>query len=120
MSFGRTNQRRRGRRSYVLAVSGLMRREDVPASSPAAAMLERCPDVLTDGGSCIAGPAGRWVVEPVTNWEHLIVATLDHHEVRRERQNFDLAGYYARPDVTRLVVDRRRQNMASFQEEPVQ
>lgn len=106
-------------RSYVLAVSGLMRREDVPKGSPAAAMLECCPDVLADGGSCIAGPDGRWVVEPVTGCERLIVATLDHREVRRERQNFDPAGHYACPDVTRLVVDRRRQSMASFQDEPV-
>lgn len=107
-------------RSYVLAVSGLMRREDVPAGSPASAMLEQCPDVLADGGSCIAGPDGAWVVPPVTGREHLIVATLDHREVRRERQNFDLAGHYARPDVTRLVVDRRRQSLASFQDGPVQ
>lgn len=107
-------------RSYVLAVSGLMRREDVPAGSPAAAMLDRCPDVLADGGSCIAGPDGAWVVPPVTGREHLVVATLDHREVRRERQNFDLAGHYARSDVTRLVVDRRRQSLASFQDEPVQ
>ena len=107
-------------RSYVLAVSGLMRRENVPASSPAAAMLDRCPDVLADGGSCIAGPDGAWVVSPVTGREHLVVATLDHREVRRERQNFDLAGHYARPDVTRLVVDRRRQSLASFQDEPAQ
>jgi len=107
-------------RSYVLAVSGLMRREDVPAGSPAAAMLDRCPDVLADGGSCIAGPDGAWVVPPVTGREHLVVATLDHREVRRERQNFDLAGHYARSDVTRLVVDRRRQTLASCQDEPVQ
>jgi len=107
-------------RSYVLAVSGLMRREDVPAGSPAAAMLERCPDVLADGGSCIAGPNGAWVAPPVTGREHLIVAMLDHREVRRERQNFDLAGHYARPDVTRLVVDRRRHSLASFQDGPVQ
>ena len=107
-------------RSYVLAVSGLMRREDVPAGSPAVAMLDRCPDVLADGGSCIAGPDGAWVVPPVTGREHLVVATLDHREVRRERQNFDPAGHYARPDVTRLVVDRRRQGLASFQNEPAQ
>jgi len=106
-------------RSYVLAVSGLMRREDVPAGSPATVMLERCPDVLADGGSCIAGPDGAWVAPPVTGREHLIVATLDHREVRRERQNFDLAGHYARPDVTRLVVDRRRQSLASFQDGPM-
>ena len=104
-------------RSYVLAVSGLMRREDVPSGSPAAAMLEgNCPAVLADGGSCIAGPDGEWVVEPVTGREDLLVATLDHRMVRRERQNFDQAGHYARPDVTRLVVDRRRQGMAVFKD----
>ncbi|MGO4407653.1 carbon-nitrogen hydrolase family protein [Bosea sp. RAF48] len=104
-------------RSYVLAVSGLMRRADVPSDSPAAAMLERgCPDWLADGGSCIAGPDGDWVVEPVTGREELLVAQLDHRLVRRERQNFDQAGHYARPDVTRLVVDRRRQSLVSFED----
>lgn len=103
-------------RSYVLAVSGLMRREDVPSDSPAAALLEGCPPVLADGGSCIAGPNGEWIVEPITDREELLIAMLDQREVRRERQNFDLAGHYARPDVTRLVVDRRRQGLATFRE----
>jgi nitrilase len=102
-------------RSYVLAVSGIFMREDVPAGSPAIAMLERCPDVLANGGSCIAGPDGAWVVPPVVGHEDLIVATLDHRQIRRERQNFDQAGHYARPDVTRLLVDRRRQTLASFE-----
>ena len=105
-------------RSYVLAVSGLMRREDVSADSPAAAMLKAdCPAMLADGGSCIAGPDGEWMVEPTTGKEELLVATLNHREVRRERQNFDLAGHYARPDVTRLVVNRRRQGLAAFEDE---
>jgi nitrilase len=101
-------------RSYVLAVSGLMRKSDVPPGSPASAMLEKCPDVLADGGSCIAGPDGAWIVRPVTGVEDLIVATLDQRLVRRERQNFDQAGHYSRPDVTRLVVNRQRQTIASF------
>ena len=101
-------------RSHVLAVSGLMRKSDVPAGSPAEAMLGRCPDVLADGGSCIAGPDGACIVRPVTGVEDLLVATLDHRMVRRERQNFDQAGHYSRPDVTRLVVNRQRQAIASF------
>jgi nitrilase len=101
-------------RSYVLAVCGLMRRDDVPDGSPMAAMLATCPDVLADGGSCIAGPDGAWVVAPVVGREELLVATLAYSEVLRERQNMDFAGHYARPDVTRLVVDRRRQAIASF------
>jgi nitrilase len=103
-------------RSYVLAVSGLLRKSDVPADSPASAMLDKCPDVLANGGSCIAGPDGEWVVAPVVGTEELIVATLEHRIVRRERQTFDQAGHYSRPDVTRLIVNRERQAMASFRD----
>lgn len=101
-------------RSYVLSVSGLMRRTDIPVDGPMSAMLDQWPEVLADGGSCIAGPDGAWVVAPVTGREELLVATLDRREVWRERQNFDPAGHYSRPDVTRLVVNRRRQGLARF------
>jgi nitrilase len=57
------------------------------------------------------------LVEPVANEETLIVATLDHQYVREERQNFDPAGHYARPDVFNLTVDRRRQRMLKTVEE---
>jgi nitrilase len=101
-------------RSYVLGVSGLLRKSDVPLDNPASAMLDKCPDILANGGSCIAGPDGNWMVAPVVGTEELIVATLDQRIVRRERQTFDPAGHYSRPDVTRLVVNRERQAIASF------
>lgn len=97
-------------RSYVVAASSLMRRRDIPDSVPHAAMLRRAlPPVMGNGGSGICGPDGEWVREPVTGREALVVATIDHARVREERQNFDAAGHYGRPDVTHLTVDRRRQ-----------
>lgn len=97
-------------RSYVLAASSLMRRRDIPDSVPHATELRRrLPAVMGNGGSCIAGPDGEWIVPPVVGREALIVRTIDHRRVREERHNFDAAGHYGRPDVTHLTVDRRRQ-----------
>ena len=102
-------------RSFSIAVSGLMRKNDIPANTPHRdAILARCPDILANGGSCIAAPDGSWVIEPVIDKECLLIATLDRHQVRRERQNFDVTGHYSRPDVTRLVVNRERQQLVSF------
>ncbi len=102
-------------RSYVASVSGLMRKSDFPADTPhLATILEKGNDVLASGGSCLAGPDGEWIVEPVADEEKLIVATIDHKRVREERQNFDPAGHYSRPDVTQLTVNRERQSTVIF------
>ncbi len=102
-------------RSYVASVSGLMRKSDFPPETPyLSAILENSNEMLADGGSCLAGPNGKWIVEPVVGEEKLIVATLDHKRVREERQNFDQAGHYSRPDVTQLTVNRERQSTVKF------
>jgi nitrilase len=98
-------------RSYVISVSGLMRTIDIPADTPYRSEIIAGPaEIFADGGSCVAAPDGRWVVEPVANEERLILATLDHERIREERQNFDPAGHYARPDVLQLSVNRQRQS----------
>lgn len=74
------------------------------------------PEWMANGGSCIAGPDGQWVIEPTADVETLLVATLDRRRVLEERQNFDPTGHYSRPDVTRLEVNRRRQRVVEFVE----
>lgn len=104
-------------RSFVISVSGLMRRSDFPATTPHLdTILANCEEMLADGGSCIAAPDGEWVVAPSCGREELLVATLDHARVRGERQNFDAAGHYARPDVTQLTVNRARQSTVKIVE----
>ena len=105
-------------RSYVVSVSALMQKEDFPEETPhLGQILGKAPNVLANGGSCIAGPDGEWLLAPVLDKEGLIFQTLDFNRVLEERQNFDPAGHYSRPDVTRLVVDRKRQSTIDLKQE---
>ena len=98
-------------RSYVISASGIMRKMDLPEGTPYLDLiLNNSKEMLANGGSCIAGPDGEWIVEPVVAEERLIVADIDHQRVRAERQNFDPSGHYARPDVTQLILNRERQS----------
>jgi nitrilase len=104
-------------RSYVLSAGALLRAADLPASVPHRARMIRDEDELIyDGGSCIAAPDGSWLVPPVVGEERLVIAELDPAMVRRERQNLDISGHYARPDLLRLAIDRRRHPAASFRD----
>lgn len=102
-------------RVYSLAAGGLFSYADVPAGFPFREQLAHRVSAC-DGGSAIAGPDGRWIVPPVSGEERLVTADIDLATVRGERQNFDATGHYARGDVFRVEVDRRRHAPAEFRE----
>ena len=99
---------------FSLAANGLLSLSDVPAGFPLYEEL-RVLDVsdYCRGGSAVAGPDGRWLVEPVEGEERLVVADLECSRVAQERQ-FDPTGHDSRPDVFTVQVDRRRQEAAEF------
>lgn len=98
-------------RSFVISVSGIMRKEDIPKDIIHYDILHKtASDMMANGASCISGPDGNWLLEPQIGEEGLYVCELDYNEVRRERHNFDPAGHYSRPDVTQLHINRERQS----------
>ena len=46
----------------------------------------------------------------------MVTSEIDLDLVRQERLNFDPAGHYSRPDVTKLIVKRRRQSTVIFED----
>ncbi len=104
-------------RSYVASVSGLIRDSDIPRDLPLRDKMCSPRETIYDGGSCVAGPDGEWLVAPVTNEETLLTVDLDPARIREERQNFDPSGHYARPDIFQLAVNRTRQGLVDFLDE---
>lgn len=103
-------------RMYVLSVSGLMRKIDIPDTIPNHESIRHNADeLLSDGGSCLAAPNGSWVIEPIVGVEKIAIATIDLNDVRKERQNFDPSGHYSRPDVFSLSVNTARQQLVHFE-----
>lgn len=108
-------------RCHVVSVGGVLRSDDLPDEPEVFGELRRRAEsdggILQPGGSCVAGPDGAWRLAPdafEAGEEGVRVLDLDLASIHAERQNFDAAGHYARPDVFSLQVDRRRQGVASF------
>ncbi|MCC6242409.1 MAG: carbon-nitrogen hydrolase family protein [Gemmatimonadaceae bacterium] len=102
-------------RSYVVSVCGVLRREHIGDHIPnAPALREQLPAVISAGGTAIAAPDASWLVAPTPHEERLFVVDIAHARVREERQNFDAAGHYARPDVLQLRVNTERQSSVRF------
>jgi nitrilase len=63
-------------------------------------------ELLGRGGSAILAPDGTYLAGPAWDEEAILYAELDPQRLYEERQRFDPAGHYHRPDVLRLKVRR--------------
>ena len=100
-------------RSFSMAVSGIMPVAQIPDTIPHYELVMQSigeQEFLANGGSCLCAPNGEWIIEPQVGVEGVFSAEIDLERVREERQNFDPAGHYSRPDVTQLMVNRQRQS----------
>ncbi|MCF6361598.1 MAG: carbon-nitrogen hydrolase family protein [Cyclobacteriaceae bacterium] len=95
-------------RSFVLAVGQIMKASDVPKGIKLTADINNPDTLLLKGGSCIIGPDGKYIVEPIFGEEKLIVKELDISKVYGERMAMDTSGHYNRPDVFKFKVKKIR------------
>jgi nitrilase len=87
-------------RAFVLSSCVFQRASSYPDDVP----LAEGPELLGRGGSAILGPDGSYLAAPLWDEEGILYAELDPQRLYEERQRFDPAGHYHRPDVFRLIV----------------
>jgi nitrilase len=87
-------------RAFVLSCCVFQR----ASSYPDDIVIADGPDLLGRGGSAILGPDGEFLAGPLWDEEGILFADLDPQLLYEERQRFDPAGHYSRPDVLQLRV----------------
>src|SRR5206468_3069743 len=90
-------------RSFVIAPCHFQRAGSYPADFPLRDLIEQY-DVISHGGSAVLAPDGSYLAGPLYDEEGILYAELDPEKLLEERQRFDAAGHYHRPDVLRLSV----------------
>ena len=96
-------------RCFVVAAGQIMKVGDLPAGLTLPAALKETPDkMILRGGSCIIGPDGKYVCDPVFDQETILFHEIDLNEIYKERMTLDVSGHYQRPDVFNLEVKRNR------------
>jgi nitrilase len=90
-------------RAFVVSPSHFQRAASYPDDFPLAKLLEGI-DVVGRGGSAVLAPDGSYLAGPLYGEEGILYAELDPQRLDEERQRFDPAGHYHRPDVLGLRV----------------
>src|SRR5580765_4564600 len=90
-------------RAFVVAPCHFQRASAYPADFPLAALVAGA-GTIGRGGSAVLGPDGAYLAGPLYGEEGILYADLDPARLWEERQRFDAAGHYHRPDVLRLTV----------------
>jgi nitrilase len=85
-------------RAFVVAPSHFQRAASYPDDFPLRELLDGV-DVLGRGGSAILAPDGSYLAGPLYDEEGVLYADLEPDRLFEERQRFDPAGHYHRPEL---------------------
>jgi nitrilase len=90
-------------RAFVVSPCHFQRAASYPDDFPLADEIADL-DLIGRGGSAILDPDGAYLAGPLYGEEGILYAELDPARLAEERQRFDPAGHYHRPDVLGLTV----------------
>lgn len=96
-------------RCFAVGVGQIMRVKDIPKELSTPSELKDKPEhMLLNGGSCIVGPDGQYVMEPIWDKEGVFVQEVDLTRCTEEKMALDVTGHYQRNDVFDLTVNQTR------------
>jgi nitrilase len=90
-------------RAFVVAPSHYQREAAYPEDFPLSALIDGA-GTIGRGGSAVLAPDASYLAGPLYDAEGILYAELDPARLWEERQRFDAAGHFHRPDVLGLRI----------------
>lgn len=92
---------------FVISCCMALRLKDIPERYDFRNLYPEGREWVNAGNSCIINPKGELMAGPVAMKEEIIYADIDLSMIPAAKRMFDIAGHYARPDVFKLVLNRK-------------
>ena len=92
---------------YFINADMIVRKSSYPTDLNEKNAVERQPEMVCRGGSCIIDPFGHYLTEPVWDQETVIYADLDMDLTASCKMEHDAIGHYSRPDVLELIINEK-------------
>lgn len=100
--------------AFVISVTSLLTEEIIESLGTGESVGRLRPG---GGYSFIVDPQGNYLVKPEESKEEVLYADLDFDRIIDAKRIFDSTGHYARPDVVRLHLQRRPQEVVVIEKE---
>jgi len=94
-------------RCFVLACNQYVTKNMYPKDLACYDELKSSPEVLSQGGSAIIDPNGKYLAGPLYDKSGILYAELDLSLIPQTRFDFDVVGHYSRPDIFQLIIKER-------------
>ena len=95
-------------RCFVLSACQLLLRKDCPKDY--SVNIKDPKSYLMKGGSCIVSPLGEVLAGPDYKEKKILYANIDLDEIIKGKYDFDVVGHYSRPDIFKLMVDKKNKS----------
>lgn len=89
---------------YFINCDMFFTKNDYPTTNSANNDVEKLPEIVCRGGSCVIDPYGHEASEIIWDNEGIIYTTLDMQKVPASKMEHDVCGHYARNDILKLSI----------------